>query len=581
MVSNRHIVKVLNDMAALYEMEDDRFRARAYERASEEVATLDREVQDIYHEQGLKGVRGIPGVGDGIAHHLELLVTTGSFPEFQKLHAKVPAHITELRQIAGVGPKAIRDLYLNLGIRTVRDLEKAARAGKIRSLPGFGERSEEKILQGISFLKKNVGRYWLGDVRELVQTMEEQLRLIEGVDQVTTAGSYRRRQETVGDIDVLVTAKDAKKVMKVFLEMPEVAEVLAHGPTKSTVRLKMGIQADVRVVPDEDYGAALQYFTGSKDHNVDVRTIAVRKGYKLNEYGLFKGKKKIAGRTEEEVYRALGLLYIEPELRTASGEIEAARAGKLPHLISYGSIRGDLQVQTSWTDGRDSIEVMARAAVEEKLSYIAITDHTRSLAMTGGLDEKKLARQGREIDKINAKLKSKDVKIRILKSAEVNILKDGTLDIADEALAKLDLVCVAVHGYWKLTEREQTERIIKTMKHPLVNILFHPTGRIVNQREPYAVDIDKIIRAAKEYGVALEVNASERLDLRDIYIRRAVEAGAKLVIDTDAHSVTHFANLDLGVAQARRGWATKKDVLNTQSCDAFLKALKGLKRKSH
>lgn len=586
-ITNREIARILFEMAALYEMEGVEFKPRAYEKVAMAVEDLDREMVDIYNEGGFGALRQIPGVGEAIARHLEMLVKNGTFPEYEKYKKRTPINIEELAAVEGLGPKKIKVLYEKLKIKNLAELEKAAKSRKIQKLPRFGARSEEKILKGVEFLKKSKGRFLLGYLDPLVKTIESRLKKVPGVNHVTTAGSYRRRQETVGDIDILVTAKNAGRVMDIFTSMPEIEEVLAKGSTKSMARLKAGVQADVRVLEEKSYGSALQYFTGSKDHNVLLRKIAIARGLKLNEYGLFRGKKQIAGKTEEEIYKSLGLVYIEPELRTASGEIEASlrqAQGKkpgLPKIIPYGSIRGDLQVQTNWTDGSDSIEEMAQAAVKAGLEYIAVTDHTRSLAMTGGLNEKGLARQAKEIDKINQKTKElkNGITFKILKSAEVNILKNGKLDIADEALRKLDVVSVAVHSNFNLPEKEQTERIIRALKHPLVNILFHPTGRVISKREAYALDMAKIIRAAKEYGVALEINAyPDRLDLKDSHIRQAVEAGVKLVIDSDAHSVLHFKYFDLGVAQARRGWATRVDVLNTLPCDKFLKKLKNLKK---
>lgn len=575
-ISNYEISQILNEMAILYEMDDVQFKPAAYENAARDIEGLEQEVVDIYKEGGFKALKQLPSVGEGIAHHIESILKTGTFPEYKKYKKKIPVKLNELMSIGGLGPKNIKTLYKKLKIKTLKDLERAAKTGKIANLAGFGKKSQDNILKGVAFQKRGVGRFLIGYVDPLVQSIEERIKKIPGVGQITTAGSYRRRQETIGDIDVLVTAKNNNRVMEVFVKMPEVSRVLAHGPTKSMVRLKNGIQADVRVVPKQSYGAALQYFTGDKAHNVELRKIAIKKGLKLNEYGLFKGKRRVAGKTEQEVYKKLELQCMEPEIRTNTGELTAARKNKLPKLIPYGSIRGDLQIQTNWTDGQHSIEQMARAAKDAGLEYIAITDHTKALAMTGGLDERGLARQGKAIDKLNRKLK----KFRILKSSEVDVLRNGKLDIKDEALKKLDLVCIAVHSLFNLSEKEQTERIIQAMKNPHVNILFHPTGRIIQKRPAYVLDMDKIIRAAKQYGVALEISAlPDRLDLKDTHIRQAVEYGAKLVIDSDAHNADHFKYLDLGIAQARRGWAAKADVLNTLPCDEFLKRIKGLKRK--
>lgn len=584
--SNQEIAKMFSEMATLYEMENVQFKPRAYENASESIAHLDREVVDIYNELGRRGLRQIPSVGEGIAHHLEALIKTGTFSEYKKYKKKIPVNLEELSGVSGLGPKMIKALYVKLKIKNLADLEKAAALHKIQQLPHFGPTMEEKIVKNINFLKKNVGRFLLGELETLVRNMEKRLKKITGVGHVTTAGSFRRRQETIGDIDILVTSTRPDKVMKTFVAMPEVADVLAKGQSKTMVKLTSGIQADVRVVPEKSYGAALQYFTGSKEHNILLRKLALAKKFKLNEYGVWRGKKLIAGRTEEEVYQSLGLAYMEPELRTATGEIEAARQefkGQkpgLPKIVPYGCVRGDLQIQTDWTDGQNSLNEMVKAAQKAGLEYIAITDHTKSLAMTGGLDERKLLRQGKVIDKMNAKFRKQGTKFKILKSAEVNILKDGKLDIDDKTLKTLDLVSVAIHSHFNLSEAEQTERMIRAIKHPLVNIVFHPTGRVLGRREAYALNMDKVIRAAKQYGVILEINAHpDRLDLKDTHIRQAMEAGVKFVVDSDAHSIYHFGFYDFGFSQARRGWATKKDILNTLSCEEFLQAVKKLKHK--
>ncbi|MBI4253210.1 DNA polymerase/3'-5' exonuclease PolX [Candidatus Uhrbacteria bacterium] len=574
---NQRIARLLNEMSEYLEVQDVPFKPSAYARAAGIIAGMTDEVTDIYDQNGKKGLDGIPGVGKGIAEKIEEYITTGSIKELEQMKKKFPVNVSELSAVQGVGPKKIAALYKKLNIKNCADLERAVRAHKVAGLAHFGKKSEEQILKGIEFLKKGRGRMLLGTVVPLAQDIEARLRSVPGVARVTVAGSIRRRQETIGDIDIVATTAHPKRVMDAFIALPEVEHVYSSGPTKTMVRLSIGIDADLRVVKKDCYGAALQYFTGDKQHNIEVRKIAIKKGYKLSEYGLFKEKKLIAAKTEEEIYKKLGLAYIPPELRTASGEIEAARRNGLPDLIPYGSIRGDLQVQTNWTDGNASIEEMAKAAMNAGLEYIAITDHTQSLAMTGGLDEKKLARQGKEIDALNKKFKQK--KFHILKSAEVNIMKDGSLDIFDAALKKLDLVCVAVHSHFALSEKEQTERIIRALKHPLVNILFHPTGRRIGRREAYALDMESTLRAAKEYGVAMEANAStDRLDLKDAHIRRAIELGVNIVVNSDAHAPGHFANLDLAIAQVRRGWGKKSDVLNTLSVDKCLAFLKRLKK---
>jgi DNA polymerase (family 10) len=477
-----------------------------------------------------------------------------------------------LTSIEGVGPKIVYKLYKALGIKNIDDLEKACLEHKIRRLPGFGEKSEEKILKGIQFFKQGGGRAILGFIIPVVEDLVNYLKESGFAKEVVPAGSYRRRKETIGDIDILATSDKPEKLMDYFVKFDGINDVLAKGPTKTMVRLKIGLDADLRVVSEESFGAALAYFTGSKDHNIAMRELAIKKGWKLNEYGLFdKNGKMIAGKTEEEIYKALDLEWIPPEMRENRGEIELARQKKLPKLIEYGSIKGDLQIQTNWTDGQNSIEEMVKEAIKLGLEYICITDHTKSLAMTGGLDEEKLLKQMNEIDKLNQKYKGK---IKILKGAEVNILKDGSLDIKDEVLAKLDFVGAAVHSHFNLPKNIQTERIKKAMANPHVDCIFHPTGRVINRRPAYEVDIDEIIDYAKKTGTILEIDAyPDRLDLKDEHIKKCVEKGVKMVIDTDAHSVLHLGFLDLGVSQARRGWATKEDILNTLEYNKLIKIL--------
>lgn len=574
---NQRIAKLLSEMGEYLEVAGVPYKPQAYGRAASVIAGLTDEVTDIYARDGKKGLDALPGVGRGIAEKIEEYIATGHIKELERMKKKFPVNVSELSAVEGIGPKKIVTLYKTLNIKNLADLERAIRHHKIAGLAHFGKKSEDQMLTGIAFLKKGKGRMLLGTILPVATEIEACLKKVSGVTNATLAGSIRRRQETVGDIDIVVTATHPKVAMDAFISMPEVEHVYSRGSTKTTVRLLQGIDADLRVVPDDCYGAALQYFTGDKQHNIEVRNIAIKKGCKLSEYGLFKGTKLIAAKTEEEIYNKLGLACMPPELRTATGEITAAKKGELPELIPYNSIRGDLQVQTNWTDGNTSIEEMAHAARDAGLSYIAITDHTQSLAMTGGLDEKKLARQAREIERVNKSFAGK--KFRIFKSAEVNILKDGSLDIPDVALRKLDLVCVAVHSHFALSEFDQTERIIRALKHPLVNILFHPTGRRIGRREAYALDMERVLRAAAAYGVAMEANASpDRLDLKDTHIRRAIDLGVKLVVDSDAHAPAHFRNLNLAVAQVRRGWGKRGDVLNTLSDEKCITALKRLKK---
>lgn len=580
---NPELAKIFSELATFYEMKNDRFRARAYENGALNSESLSENVKDIYEKEGLKGLENIPGIGRGMAEKIEEYIKTGHIKEYDQMKKKMPVDIEELSRIEGLGAKSIDALYKALKIRNLKDLERAAKYGKIRKLEGFGEKSEANILEGIEFVKKNTGRMLLGYVLPQVEQLVNEFKDMKEVINISPAGSLRRKKETIGDIDILVSTKDPEKVIDRFTSMKGIIKVWGKGPTKACVRVEGNFDIDLRVVPAESWGAALQYFTGSKAHNIKLRQIAIEKGLKLNEYGVFSGKRNIASKTEEEVYEALGLKYIEPELREDTGEIELAQKGNLPNLIEYGSILGDLQVQTNWTDGEHSIEEMAKEAMRMGLKYIAITDHTKSLAMTGGSDEKKLLRQMAEIDRLNSKFNplrqpadgGQNSKFRILKGAEVNILKDGSLDIADEVLAKLDVVGASVHSLFKMSKDDMTERIVRAIQNPNVDILFHPTGRLIQKREGYEVDMEKVIKEAVKTGTVLEINAyPERLDLRDEHIRMALKAGAKFVIDSDAHNKEHFKYLDLGVSQARRGWCTANDVLNTLPAEKMLKELK-------
>jgi DNA polymerase (family 10) len=574
-MTNSEISKILSEIGEYLEMQGIAFKPRAYEKAAEAVASLSVEVRDIYKKSGLKAVEEIPGVGVSIAEKIEELLKTGKLKYYEQLKKKTPVDLSALTSVEGLGPRKIKILYQQLGIKNIEDLERAAKAGKIAKLEGFGEKSEENILKGIGFVRSSGGRMLLGEVLPVVRSIVGRLQKLKEIERVEVAGSIRRYKETIGDGDILAISSHPKPVMDFFVSMPEVANVSAHGETKSAIKLKNGLDVDLRVLPKESYGAALNYFTGSKDHNVALRQLAIKKGYKLSEYGLFKGERRIAGKTEEEIYEKLGLQYIPPEMREMAGELDLAAVGKLPHLIGYGDLKGDLQVQTNWTDGNDSIEEMAGSAMEYGLEYIVITDHTKRLAMTHGLDEKRIKRQWEEIDEENKKLKIKNKKFRILKGTECDILKDGSLDLPDDILEKLDVVGASVHSLFNLSKKEQTARIIKAMENPHVDIIFHPTGRLINKRPAYEVDIDEIIKAAKRTGTVLEIDAfPDRLDLRDEHIRRCVEAGVKMAIDSDAHAKYHFGVLEFGIAQARRGWATKYDIVNAWPIEKMLDFLK-------
>ena len=588
-MTNQEIAQIFYEMAALAEMESEHFKGRAYDKVALLIESLSEEVDEIYRKEGLEGLEKFPGVGKNIAHHIADLIEKGTFSEYVELKKKIPVDVAGLLAVEGVGPKNVKTLWEKLGIRSVADLEQAAREGKIKNLEHFGEKSQQKILEGIEFLKTSGGRKVLGYILPEVKKLEEKIRLFENVGQVAVAGSVRRRKETIGDIDILVTSKKPSDVMDQFVKLPEVQKLIARGPTKASVKLKSGINADLRVVEEKSFGAAKQYFTGSKAHNIQVRHIAVQKGWKLNEYGLFKkvesssenskeeneGWEYIAGKTEKDVYEKLGLAYIEPELREGEGEVEAAQQNKLPFLVGYGDLKGDLQVQTRWTDGKNSIEEMAEAAMKMGLEYIAITDHTKSLSVTNGLDERRLKMQMKEIEELNEKLKKQKKKFRVLKGSEVDILKDGSLDIDDETLAKLDVVGAAVHKHFELPKKQQTERIIRAMENPNVDIIFHLTTRVIGRRKVIELDLEKIIKAAKRTKTVLEIDAfPDRLDINDQLVRRCVAEGVKMSVDSDAHMLHHLNYLEYGIAQARRGWAEKKDIINAHPAEKMLKMLK-------
>lgn len=596
-MSNQSLAALLREMALYLEMAEEPFKPRAYERVAETIEVMAEDVGEIYKVGSLEALEEIPGVGRGIAERIEEYLTRGSIPELRHLKKEFPVDVAGLSAIEGVGPKMIKVLWQKLKVKTVRDLEKAAQQGRVRTLAGFGEKSEQKILKGIEFLRRSGDRHLLGEALPSARAIEERLKKVAGVREAIVAGSLRRRQETIGDFDFVVVASRPKLVMDFFVSMPEVTHVYAKGMTKTLVRLNLGtgpsssrgIDADVRVVPEESFGAALQYFTGDKQHNIELRKRALAKGLKLNEYGLFpnaeqrrlkrertRKEPQIIGKTEEEVYAALDLRWVPPEIRTASGEIEAAQKGMLPKLIDLSDIRGDLQVQTDWADGANSIEEYTEEAIRLGYAYIAITDHTKALAMTGGLNEARLLEQKAHIDKLNKKYEK--LNFKILSGAEVNIMKDGSLDIADEVLAKLDVVGAAAHSYFRLPRAEETRRFLKAMQNPHVDIIFHPTGRKIQRRDPIDVDMEKIMRVAKETGTILEIDASpERLDLRDEHIRQALALGVRFSIDTDAHAIPHLQFMEYGVAQARRGWATKEDVINTKPVEEMLRLLKNPK----
>ncbi len=585
-MKNEEIAKILHEMALYLEMKEVDFRPRAYEKAAQSVEALKEDISDIYKKGGIKAIKNIPSVGKGIGEKIEEYLKTDRVKTYEKLKKEIPVDIGTLEAIEGIGPKMIKLFYQKLKIKNIRDLEKAAKAGKLAELPRSGKKLQEKILKGIESYKRFHGRFLLGNALPLAEEIEARLKKTKGVIKAAAAGSLRRRQETIGDLDFLVACPERSRgvVIDFFVSMPEVIHIFAKGPTKATVQLKNGIAADLRVVDKNSFGAALQYFTGSKDHNVNLRKIAMRRGLKLNEYGIFSAKgerkKQIAGKDEKEVYEKLGMDWIAPEIRTNSGEIEAAQKNKLPDLVELKDIKGDLQIHSDWTDGENSIEEMALSAKKIGYQYIAITDHTKDLAMTHGSDEKKLLKQIREIDRINSNLKSQNSKLMILKGAEVNIRKDGSLDIKDEVLEKLDVVGAAVHSLFHLPKKEQTKRIIRAMENPNVDIIFHPTARLIQERPAIELDMDEIFKAAKKTGTILEINAyPTRLDLNGDNVRRASAFGVKFSIGTDAHNTSELLYNIYGISQARRGWCGKRDIINPFSLEELLEFLKKPKSK--
>jgi DNA polymerase (family X) len=576
LIRNSDVAKVIRDLGFLTEVTDEdpnvQFRARAYYRAADTITSLPENVIDIYVKQGINGLLEIPSVGKTIASKIEEYLKKGKISHLEELRAKMPVDIDELYGLEGIGPRTIKMFYDKLQIRNLADLERAIMEGKLKTLSGFTEKKERDIFKQIEFLKKRKGRLIIGEIYPLVKQIEKRLQNLEGVKNAIVAGSVRRMKETIGDIDYIVASSNPEQVIDFFVRMPEVQEILGRGQAKAFVKLASGIDADLLVVSEESWGSALQYFTGSKEHSVQLRKIAVAKGLRLNEWGVFEGDKRVAGATEEEVYKALGLQWIPPEIRENSGEMEISKQYKVPKLVEYGSLKGDLQVHSENSDGTSTIEEMARSAKAFGLEYIAITDHTKSLTLAGGLEEHELLEQADNISQVNDRLGKE---FHILSSAEVNILKDGTLDISNTVLDKLDVIGAAIHSHFNLPIEAQTERLIRAAKNPSVDILFHPTGRLLNKRPGYPVDIEKVIEIAKDTNTILEIDAHyDRLDLKDEYVRMAVRKGVKLVIDSDAHHPIHYSFLMFGVAQARRGWAIQSDILNTLSAEKLLKELK-------
>ncbi|MFW6121036.1 MAG: DNA polymerase/3'-5' exonuclease PolX [Petrotogales bacterium] len=561
-MKNQLVAEIFYQIANLLEIQSDiPFKSRAYRRAAQLIETLDENIEKITEQDKL---RSLPGIGEGLAKKIKEIVETGKLEYFERLKKEIPGSLTTLISIPGVGPKKASVLYKKLGISTIKQLREACEKGRLRDLDGFGEITERNIIRGIQMLEKASGRVLLSVAYEDGNKYLEYLRKMNEIRDVDLAGSLRRMKENIGDIDILASSHKPDEVMEFFVDYPDVKNILLKGSTKTSVVLDDGIQVDLRVVKPESYGAALQYFTGSKEHNVKLRGIAVRMGLKLSEYGVFKKNtdKYIVGRSEKEVYNRLGLPLIEPELRENRGEIEAGQKKQLPKLICYDDVKGDFHVHSTWSDGSDSVEDIAVFAKKQGFSFIGIADHSQSLKVAFGLSGDDVLKKIKEIDKVNEKMSG----FRVFSGTECDIKPDGSLDYSNKILEKFDFVYAAIHSRFKMSKREMTQRVTRAMENEYVNILAHPTCRLIGRREPIEIDIEKIIDAARDTHTFLEINAfPDRLDMTDIHIRVAKEKNASFIIGTDAHSIDHLRYIRFGVATARRGWLEKKDVLNTYS----------------
>jgi DNA polymerase (family 10) len=573
-MKNQQIAHIFNEIAELLELKGENvFRIRAYRRAAQNMDGLSRDVSTLSQEE----LEAIPGIGKDLAAKIHEYLETGKIAKHEELKKDIPEGVLELLRVPGLGPKKAKMFYDKLKVESVDQLEAAIRKGKLAGLPGIQKKTEENILQGIELIKRGTERRPLGRVLPLAEDIVRRMKDGAPVERIEVAGSIRRWKETVKDIDVLTTSKKPEAVMDAFVKLPHVGRVLMQGPTKSSIVTDDGIQVDLRVVEEDSFGAALQYFTGSKQHNIKLREMAVRAGLKLNEYGAFRepGDRKIGGKTEEEMYKALKLPFIPPELREDTGEIEAALEGKLPELVTLEDIKGDLHVHTNWSDGSHDLDAIVAAAKKIGFQYIAITDHTKGLGVAHGLDEERLADEIRLIDSTNEKLRG----FRILKGTEIDIRADGRLDLADETLIGLDIVVASVHSGFKQTEDQITKRILSAIRNPYVSVIAHPTGRLIGERDPYAVDMEAVLREAAKYGVAMEINAQPlRLDLNDLHIKLAKQYGVPIVISTDTHVASQFDFMSYGVSIARRGWVEKKDVLNTLPYPELMRRLMAVRK---
>ena len=575
-MENHEIAAVFEEIASLMRIVQDdpkwQFKAVAYERAKRSIESYPERLEDMARDPDRK-LSEVPGVGADLAGKIRELLDTGQCQYHQDQLKKIPRTLLDLLQLQSVGPQKVRLFYHELNIKTIEELEAAAKAGRLRELPGMNEKSEQNILKAIEALHRVSGRFRLDTAWETAEELDAYLRQFRGVERVTPAGSLRRGRETVGDLDLLVTGRNLGGLAEHFVKFPRVAQVLVKGEDKASAKLANGMQVDVRMLAPESYGAALQYFTGSKEHNVALRDRAKRRGWKLSEYGLFEGEKVLASRAEEEIYQKLGLSWIPAELRENLGEVEAAEKGELPKLVELSDIRGDLQMHTTASDGHNSVEEMAVAAKELSYRYILITDHSKAVTIANGLDETRALENIQRVKAARKKVKG----IEIWAGAEVDILGDGRLDYPDEVLRQFDIVLASIHSRMTQPFEEMTERILRALENPYVRILGHPTGRQILRREPFNFDIEKVFHAAQRLGVILELNAHpERLDLCDRHVKLAHDKGMKIILSTDAHRTEHFKLMRYGVVTARRGWMEKSDILNTYPSEKLLSSLRKL-----
>ncbi len=555
-MKNMKVATILYDVADLLEMKEEKFKPRAYRRAAGTIESLSKPVEELSEKE----LTELPGIGKSIAKKIEEIIEAGSLEYYENLKKEFAIDFESLHLVEGLGPKKTKKLYDELGIRDLDDLERAAKQHRLRKLEGMGEKSEQKILENIEFARKKTGRMLLGNILPLSKELKNKLKDFKPVIKVEIAGSIRRRKETIGDIDILVVTKENEAVMDFFTNLENVDKIILKGLSKSTVRLKEDIECDLRVVKEESFGSALMYFTGSKETNIELRKVAIKQGLKLNEYGLFDGNKMTAGKIEQVMFEKLGMGYIEPELRENRGEIKAALEGRLPKLVDYSDLKGDLQMHTKWSDGSYTIKEMAEKSREIGHEYIAITDHVGTLRIAKGMNEEKIRSQIKEIENINMEIDE----ITILTGAEVNIMSDGKLDMGDEILKDLDVVVASIHSGFRQDEEKITDRMISAMWNDNVDIIAHPTGRKIHERKAYELDLNRIFETSKDTGTFLEINSyPSRLDLNDSNVKRAVESGCKLSIDTDSHSTDTLKYIELGIATARRGWAKKEDIINT------------------